>query len=61
LIPDLALVTLALYALVMIARFNRLLQGPVSSLLTRLFGRDLIGSLKVARNARRPQALPNPE
>jgi hypothetical protein len=61
LIPDLAIVTLALYALVMIARFNRLLQGLLSSLLNQLFGKDLIGSLRAARNARRPQALPSSE
>jgi hypothetical protein len=61
LIPDLAIVTLALYALVMIARFNRLLQGLLSSLLNQLFGKDLIGSLRAARNARRPQAIPSSE
>jgi len=61
LIPDLAIVTLALYALVMIARFNRLLQGLLSGLLAQLFGKDLIGSLRAARNARRPQALPTSE
>jgi hypothetical protein len=61
LIPDLAIVALALYALVMIARFNRLLQGLLSSLLNQLFGKDLIGSLRAARNARRPEALPSSE
>jgi hypothetical protein len=61
LIPDFTIVTLALYALVMIARFNRLLQGLLSGLLTQLFGKGLLGSLRTARNARRPQALPSSE
>lgn len=60
LIPDLAIVTLVLYALVMVARFNRLLQGLLSSLLAQLFGKDLIGSLRAARNARRPRLFQAP-
>lgn len=61
LIPDLALITVALYVLVMVARFNRLLQGLLSSVLNRLLGKDLIGSIRTARNARRPQAVPSRE
>ena len=56
-IPDLALVTVALYVLIMIARFNRLLQGLISCVLNRIVGKDLVGSLRTARNARRPQAV----
>ena len=55
---DLAFITLGLWTLTIIARFNRLLQSLLQSVLRQLFGKDLIGSLKTARNARRPQALP---
>jgi len=54
---DLAFITLGLWTLTIIARFNRLLQSLLQSVLRQLFGKDLIGSLKTARNARRPQAL----
>jgi len=54
---DLAFITLGLWTLSIIARFNRLLQSLLQSVLRQLFGKDLIGSLKTARNARRPQAL----
>jgi len=57
LLPDLALLTLVLSGLVMVARFNRLLQA----LLAQLLGKDMIGALRTARGARRPQALPSQE
>lgn len=60
-IADFALITVALWTLIIIARFNRLLQALLQSVMTQLLGKDLIGSLKTARSARRPQALPTQE
>jgi hypothetical protein len=54
----LGLTTLALSTLIVIARFNRLLQALMRGALAQLLGKDLIGSLRTARGARRPQALP---
>jgi len=57
LLPDVALLTLVLSGLVMVARFNRLLQA----LMAQVLGKDMIGALRAARGARRPQALPSQE
>jgi len=57
LLPDVALLTLVLSGLVMVARFNRLLQA----LMAQVLGKDMIGALRTARGARRPQALPSSE
>jgi hypothetical protein len=58
LLPDFALLTLAMSVLAMVARFNRLLQ----TLLTQLLNRDLVGSVKTTlRVTHPPQALPSQE
>jgi hypothetical protein len=57
-VPDFALLTLIMSILVIMARFARLAQA----LMTKLLGRNLIGSLRSGHaNARRPQALPSSE
>jgi len=56
-LPDLALVTVVLSMLVMLARFNKLLQN----LVTQILARNMTGSLRAARGTRRPQALPGSE
>jgi hypothetical protein len=58
LLPDFALLTVAMSVLAMVARFNRLLQ----TLLTQLLNRDLVGSVKTTlRGTHPPQALPSQE
>jgi len=57
-IPDVALLTLALSFLAMIARFSRL----GMSLIAALLGKDLIGPLRHGyKGTRPPQALPSSE
>jgi hypothetical protein len=57
-IPDVALVTLALSLLVTMARFGRLAKAMMGQLL----GKNLIGSLRNGHaGARPPQALPSSE
>jgi hypothetical protein len=57
-IPDFALLTLAMSLLMIMARFARM----AKALMTQLLGRNLIGSLRNGHgSARPPQALPSSE
>jgi hypothetical protein len=57
-VPDLALLTLAMSLLMIMARFARV----AKALMSQLLGRNLIGSLRNGHaSARPPQALPSSE